>query len=611
MGWNISGYHFIPLFWILIFSSAVTLAIGMYLKRQRPLAAMTYLVWLEFAIAEWIFAGAFEVAATSVESKLFWSQIAYLGTTLSPVLYLLFVSEYLFPATWSRHWTKTLLFLPALVILILAWTNSWHGCLWSHILLDPGRQIAVYLHGPCFWGFIFYAYVLLLTGFLLLLFSYFRFPSYYRPQILLLITGSLFPFVANLIYVFDINPIPGLDWTLLAFLLTGFFLAFSVRSYRLGHLVPLATRTLMQKIPDPVLLIDHEGKIVTANPVFYAHFSPKGFPSAGMLVTEVFDEWEDLPRFMATTESLRQEVKLTCAGTPRFYDLSVSLLCDWQETINGRLFVFRDISRRKQSEMERERTYQDLQNAYAQITDQKSELEHLVEELKLSNAAKDRFFSIIAHDLINPFVTINGFIRLMQEHMQDFSRQEIQDLIDDLKKNVHRTQSLLENLLEWARAQTSRIAFSPKPLYLNSLLDEQLLTVQDSMQQKGITHHLDLCRNDQVHADGNMMAVVIRNLFTNAIKYTRPGGSITVRTERTESAFSLFVQDTGIGMRPEMIEKLFRIDNRVHTEGTRGEKGSGLGLILCKEFIDQHAGEIRIKSTPDSGSIFQVILPLN
>ncbi|HCR89101.1 MAG: hypothetical protein A2W90_00695 [Bacteroidetes bacterium GWF2_42_66] len=242
----------------------------------------------------------------------------------------------------------------------------------------------------------------------------------------------------------------------------------------------------------------------------------------------------------------------------------------------------------------------------------KMETEILQREAELNelNAAKDKFFSIISHDLRSPFASIIGLAELMDDNFADLSTDKLHEYARSINKTAQSTYRLLENLLEWSRLQQGVIPFNPQPINLK----EEFGTFDDSMveiaRKKSITLDVDIPEGLQVTADRNMLHSILRNLVTNAIKFTRQNGSVNVCARSKDGNIVLFtIKDTGIGMDSERISKLFRIDTNVSRPGTDGEASSGLGLILCKEFVEKQGGTIWVESGEGMGSIFYFTIP--
>ncbi len=230
-------------------------------------------------------------------------------------------------------------------------------------------------------------------------------------------------------------------------------------------------------------------------------------------------------------------------------------------------------------------------------------------ELKAANASKDKFFSIIAHDLKNPFNGIIGLTSLLLEDYDSFPPAEQKEFIRDIKTTAENTFRLLQNLLEWSQTQTGKIHFEPEQLMVASITDEIVDLVKTSAGNKNIVIESNIPPGISLFADRNMIQTVIRNLLLNAVKFTRSGGRIELSARNAGRMVEIAVTDNGIGIGPETFNKLFCIDCNVVSYGTEGEQGTGLGLILCKEFVEKNSGTIRVESEVGKGSTFTISIP--
>jgi len=244
-----------------------------------------------------------------------------------------------------------------------------------------------------------------------------------------------------------------------------------------------------------------------------------------------------------------------------------------------------------------------------QVEDQKLEIIHKNIELKELNASKDKFFSIIAHDLRNPFNAIIGLTDILLLDLPFQDTRKMQRTLENIKGSSQQAHELLENLLLWARSQTGTMTFYPEPVDVKTLLEKSIELVRVQAVRKNIEIHTDFKGCCMAKVDVNMINTVLRNLFTNALKFTPQNGDIHIGLSTNNGFCVLSVKDTGIGIAPEKIGTLFNIDTSHKTKGTDQEPGTGLGLILCKEFVEKHRGRIEVDSEPGRGSEFRVFLP--
>jgi PAS domain S-box-containing protein len=253
-----------------------------------------------------------------------------------------------------------------------------------------------------------------------------------------------------------------------------------------------------------------------------------------------------------------------------------------------------------------------LQAVVRDITEKKKADDLLREsEIRLRelNASKDRFFSIIAHDLKSPFNAIIGFSDLLAAKMKEKDYESIAELAELIQKSSERTMNLLVNLLEWARSQTGRVKFEPEGIPVSRIVKEAVDALKDVASHKSITVSAKTQAGDKVFADKDMVSTILRNLVSNALKFTNVGGTVDISTEKNESHILFKVKDSGVGIKKENMERLFHIDESYSHPGTLNEKGTGLGLLICKEFIEKNGGHIWVESEVGKGSTFSFILP--
>ena len=229
--------------------------------------------------------------------------------------------------------------------------------------------------------------------------------------------------------------------------------------------------------------------------------------------------------------------------------------------------------------------------------------------LRELNASKDKFFSIIAHDLRSPFSAIIGFSELMVEQIRQKDYDGIDEMAEVILRSSNHALDLLTNLLEWSRSQTGRIIFEPSYIELVSLIKENIELLRPAASQKSISIAHSLPTIATVYADKGMINTILRNLISNAVKFTSKNGEINVSLTENDQMVKVIVQDTGIGISRDNLKKLFHIDSNFSTPGTNHEQGTGLGLILCREFVEKHGGKIWVESSLGKGSKFFFTLP--
>ncbi len=246
----------------------------------------------------------------------------------------------------------------------------------------------------------------------------------------------------------------------------------------------------------------------------------------------------------------------------------------------------------------------ELQTALAEVTQSKLELEKL-------NQEKDRFFSIIAHDLRSPFTSLLGYTGMIAMGADKLPPEKFVESAAVINESAKRVYALLENLLEWARLQMNKIPSEPTKLEVKKLVGQTVEVLGPVAEDKKIQLENNVPENLSAFADAHMIDTVIRNLTNNAIKFTDPGGTITIAGEEIFGRCKISVSDTGVGMTQEQIDRMFSLGEKNSTKGTQGEAGTGLGLLLCKDLLDKCNGSIALESEPGKGSTFIVTLPIS
>lgn len=252
-----------------------------------------------------------------------------------------------------------------------------------------------------------------------------------------------------------------------------------------------------------------------------------------------------------------------------------------------------------------------LENQNREIKRQKDEINNYAEELKEFNATKDKLFSIIAHDLRSPFTSIQGFSDLLIENIDAYDKQEIEKFIKLINKSSISTLDLLDKLLVWAKKQTGQMSFNPVDLNLNQIIQEILNVLSSTAKIKNINVKSEIPDMFYVYADSNMLKTVLRNLIQNAIKFTNTDGCVGITATNYSNKTEICISDNGIGMDTYTRENIFNIEKKKTSFGTDEEKGIGLGLVICKDFIEKHCGSIKVESELGKGSRFIFTLPVN
>lgn len=258
---------------------------------------------------------------------------------------------------------------------------------------------------------------------------------------------------------------------------------------------------------------------------------------------------------------------------------------------------------------EKKRAYKLLEFKNFQINAMNNQIQGQRDYLKQLNVTKDKFFSIIAHDLKNPFNSIKGFTELLIENISTYDDEKRMKFLKIIKDSTSKAHDLLNNLLIWANNQSGNMAFNPKKINLKPYVSDVISLLEIQAVNKDITIYNNINEATKVYADENMLTTILRNLLSNAIKFTNEKGFIIISSQQQKQWVTIAIQDSGVGMSQEQMNTLFDIEHKQSGIGTANEQGSGLGLILCKDFIEKHNGKLNVSSEIGIGSTFTFTLP--
>lgn len=364
-------------------------------------------------------------------------------------------------------------------------------------------------------------------------------------------------------------------------------------------------RTLFENLSQGIFYQSASGQVTEANEAALKMF---GLTRNQFIGKDSYDEyWKVVNEEHQTLPPEEHPSMLALKTGLPVYNRTIGVYIPKLDKYNWIIFNAMPLS--KPGEKYPEQVFVSMQN----ITSRKLAEEALKENedrLRELNATKDKFFSVIAHDLKSPFHSIIGFSEILKSESRNLDISEVESYASIIYESASQTLKLLENLLDWARTQQGAITFNRRQLLLFEALNDTLNLVGEQARKKNISLVNQIHEKLIVHADVNMLKAVFRNLLTNAIKFTVSGGSVYITAEETEDEVRVSVTDTGIGISEENIKKLFDIGTSYTMRGTEKEKGTGLGLVICKEFIEKHGGRIRVESEEGKGSTFLFSLPV-
>ncbi len=349
-----------------------------------------------------------------------------------------------------------------------------------------------------------------------------------------------------------------------------------------------------------LFVIDKEGKYVTINPAFS---KMTGYTAEDIVNKPIgsITHHDDLQAVQLSLQKIKVESMTTHNGEYRIVCKNGDI--KWITVVACKYFNL-------QGEFEHI-----LVECYDNTDKREAEdkLKKYAHELKEQNEAKNKFFSILAHDLRNPFNGLIGFSNLLLHNYQNYSKDELFNIFQIINDSSKTSYQLLENLLEWSCIQIGTINYSPTTFYLKKAIDESYEIEKENVKRKNMKLAIEIDSQIQIYADYNMIISILRNLLSNATKFTNANGEIliTAQTNENNTEALISIKDKGIGISTEKQKKIFKIEHRISQPGTDNEKGSGLGLILCKEFVEKNKGQIWLKSQEQTGTTVSFTMPLN
>ncbi len=690
----------------------ITLAFVFALRKYRATAGVSNLIFSLVAGIVYSLFYALEISTRQIDLIWLFYQLEYLGIPFIPAFFLLFAMNYSGEKQRVNLPFRIIVLTIPVITVLMVFTNSLHNWfLVEKSLVHNGFFLAFqFKPGIWYWVHQVYSIVTFLISFLFLLRIWIGAAPVFKKHTGIILLGSFIPFLVYISYLLNLFPW-GLDpipFSVLAMAATCYY---GLARHKLFNLAPLARNLLFDKLPDAILVFDHQYRIIDCNDnasrLFGITRSDTGRNAAEILsyhpiIINNLTGKDPETNFDYTLTAKNQEYVLYCSMLPVYSN---------QKSKPGRMLIFHDITKRRNAERERfeseekfrlivenaplgviyfdkegiiricndefvriigssreqliglnmthlpdERVVNTVKLAlsgkkatvegyYKSVTADKTtpvqvhfeaiasdtgevtggigivdditdriEAEEKIKtknvELERLNVEKDRFFSIIAHDLRSPFNAFLGFTELMTDDSFELTMDEMKSYAQDIRKSALLLFGLLENLLEWSRMQRMVIADEKLDYPLIRILTQSIDTLSENAEKKEIAIITECELDIKVFVAEKMIQSVFRNLISNAIKFTHRGGKVTIKAKETDdNMVEVSVSDSGVGINPKDIQKLFRIDQTHSTAGTEGEPSTGLGLILCREFVEKHGGKIWAESQVGMGSTFSFTLP--
>jgi PAS domain S-box-containing protein len=578
------AFHFNAFSITLVMSGVAALLISLLIF-QRMGGAIRWFSMMMLCISIWAIAYGFELSVSTLPEMLFWINIEYIGISFLPTTWIVFVIKFIGKNKWLTLKNRIIIFAFPIIALLLVWTNQWHHIHYEQVSLNTSGPFPLLAIKPGPWYYIHtvYFYFMLAWGIYLLI-KVQKTDPIYRKQNIAIITGALIPWLVNFIYLLGLRPYQHIDLTPYAFIATSIIISFGLLRYSLFDIVPVAREKVIEEMREGMIVLDSSHRVIDLNKGMKDFLQLQSNP-IGRHITDIFPEQFNLYKALNNKKVDSLDIRLKNNNGVRFFEINLTPILEKDTIHAGSTLILWDITERKVAE----------------------ELLILqAHQLQILNQMKDKIFSIISHDLRSPLASLIGILDMA--HNKDISDEELKLFLSELSKDVGYTSNLVENLLHWSKSQLKGESVQPEYFDVKGIIQNKLLMFEKTANEKNIAINDETFEHTMIYADKSMIKSVLRNLISNAIKFCSDGDQITISATIEKDFTTICVSDTGLGIREGDIQKLFSAETFT-LRGTNNEKGTGLGLIICNDFIKANNGSISVESTFGEGSKFCFTLP--
>jgi signal transduction histidine kinase len=555
----------------------------------RKSVEVKFLIYLQLFVAIWAISYALEFASQDISNKIFWSKLAYFGIAFLPVFYFLFTTAFSQKKRIITPVNISLLLIIPVITVVLVLTNEKHLLIWPMITLDPITNIAHFSHGVGFWIFYAFTEILLLLGLFNIVNSIYNFSSYYKTQSGTLLLASIIPIVGNLMYITNINPYPGFDWTPVSFVLTGLIVALGIFRFRMFDLVPLARTKLVEIMSDGVIVINKEGFVEDCNSAVYNIFNRQKKSIIHEPFENIFKQYDKLTEGLSKNLASIQMDVLHENGR-NYYQVRISPI--YRNKINsGNILLFHDITSIIVAEEE-------LKKSNRKLTIEIEKREKLIEDL-------DAFAHTVAHDLRSSLSSIFSASEIMDELIKQNDKTLLSELSNLINISANKSIQITQELL--LLATTDKTEVDRKPINMAHIFRESKCQLNDLIKNSNAEFSEPLNWPDAIGYEP-WIEEVWTNYISNAIKYGGTPPKIEVGADFLINGNIMFwIQDNGKGLTKKQQKLLFK--NFVRLDPQKAD-GYGLGLSIVKKIIEKLDGSVGVESSANGeGSKFYFILP--
>jgi signal transduction histidine kinase len=588
-------YLFTPYSLLFLASSLVSFFASFIAWQRKNERGAVELCLLMLSAGIWAFLVILETAATTLENKIFWSKMAYIGALSTPVLFLLFVSRITGNDKYITKGNIIKLTIIPVIVFFLALTNDYHKLIWTSFApISPETNLTQYFHGVGFWvGYFGYAYLLLtISSVLLFRLSLSKIKSF-KSQARAILLALLCPWFASVLYVSGSNPVPGFDLVPLSMIVSGTLLSVAIFRNRLLDLAPVARETLIETLKDGILVIDKNDRVQDINKSAINYLGINQGNLIGMDFQSIKIFYKKLAHSVLSSER-SQMVEIEDGSAKRYYSVTKQEIKNYP---GSRLVVIRD----KSDEIQREK-----------------DLLYAMKRAEESDRLKSSFVANLSHEIRTPINVITGFLEVLNS--DDIKKEEQIVYVDLLKKSTDRILVTLNDIIEISKIEAGQAVLNETQINLNEIMDFLYNIFKKESDSKNIELECIKSLDNKealITIDRPKLVTVLTNLLKNSIKFTEKGG-ISFGYKLDNEKLMFYVKDSGIGIPDSRKDMIFNRFVQAEQTMNRPYEGAGLGLSIVKAYVEMLGGKIMVNSTEAVGSEFYfsikykpVVIPMN
>ena len=562
---------------------------------------------LATSVTIWLIGYALELSVIGLENKVFWAQVEYMGIAFTPVAWFVFAYQFLNNAIRNRNTMSVLLSILPLITISIGFTNDQHSLLWTQTILDESGAFPMLAvsYGGWFWIHSAYSYLLIIGGIGLFLRTIKLYPDPFRWQAVVLILAAATPALGNILYLTGNSPIPQVDLTPFAFALSALLIIWGVVRLDLFDIIPIARRVIVESLPDGIILLDMQNRILDANAQGKKLLNPTSDHLIGRMLPELSSE---IAQKLTGYEALEvdDEIAIGDESHGRHFNLQIRPFFITGLHPRARIIILRDISRRIAAEAGIRQRNIELQQLF-------TEAQTARETAEKANMAKGELLAKVSHELRTPLGAILGYAEMMQEAVYGPITDDQDRSLTRIIENSGYLNEQVKDLLDLSRINSGTIDVELYEFNLGEALEQARIRLETFAEAKDLDLFMAVSPDLPTMILGNPIRLqqILVNLVTNAIKFTQKG-KVTVTAEKADvDHWCLKVSDTGKGIPEYELQNIFQPFHQLDRAMTQEQSGVGLGLAIVHELTAALGGTIFAESVVNKGSTFTATFPLN